>query len=106
TGVAASLSYGGTLDAEPQDDQGEARSYDLPFLVRAGASGRIGQNTLLAVSGSWNGWSSLNEALGDVGGARDSWSAHAGFEWDGASIRNRPIPFRIGARTGALPFRW
>jgi hypothetical protein len=41
-----------------------------------------------------------------VGGARDSWTAHAGLEWDGLSIGGRPLPIRLGGRTGVLPFGW
>lgn len=106
TGVAASLTYGGSLEASPDNAAAEARNYDLPIMARAGVSGRIGQNTLVALSGGWDGWSSMNEVLADVGGTRDSWSVHGGLEWDAVTLRNRPLPVRIGARTGTLPFRW
>lgn len=106
SGVAISASYGGTLEAEPENTQAEARSYDLPLMLRAGVSGRVGENSLLALSGSWDGWSSLDGSAGLAGTTRDAWSLGGGLEWDGARIRGRALPFRIGARTGALPFRW
>ncbi|HUE96132.1 MAG TPA: hypothetical protein VMN39_05705, partial [Longimicrobiaceae bacterium] len=106
TGLAISVSYGGALDATPVDTVGAPATYDLPLLVRGGASGRISQNTLVAVSGGWDGWSSLDAALAAEGGAHDSWSAHAGLEWDAITLRERPVPLRFGARAGTLPFRW
>ena len=74
--------------------------------MRAGASGRISQNTLVAVSGGWDGWSSLEGALAEEGGARDTWTANVGLEWDAITLRDRPLPIRLGARTATLPFPW
>ncbi|MEX2583588.1 MAG: hypothetical protein WD766_09945 [Gemmatimonadota bacterium] len=114
--LGASLSYGGTLNAEAiAADTTEAatvrarlasRSYELPLVVRGGASGRIGQTTSLALGGSWGAWSTLDEALGGHGGARDSWSVEGGLEYDAVTLAGRPLPVRVGGRTAALPFRW
>src|SRR5690606_12131889 len=106
SGVAASVSYGGTLEAAPQDTIGARQEWNLPLTVQGAASGRIGQNTLVAIGGSWAGWAELDEALTDDGGARDTWSASAGVEWDGVTINQNPIPLRVGARTASLPFPW
>lgn len=106
TGVAASVSYGGTLEATPTDSLGTMRSYDLPLIARAGATARVTQTVMLAVGGGWEGWSTLDEALAAEGGARDTWSLNGGLEWDAITFRERPIPVRIGARTGTLPFSW
>ena len=106
SGVGLSLTYGGTLQAEPQDSIGEAREWNLPLTARAGASGRIGSNTLVVIGGTWSGWSELDEDLAAEGGAQNTWSAHAGIEWDGLTINERPIPLRVGGRTAGLPFRW
>ena len=106
TSLAASVGFGGSLQAASPDSVVQDRSYELPVIARGGASGRITQNTLIAVGGGWEGWSSVDAALAAEGGARDAWSAHAGVEWDGASIQDRPLPLRLGARTGTLPFRW
>ena len=106
TGIGVSVSYGGTLDATPTDSVGTPASYELPLVARVGATGRIAQNLLVAVGGSYDGWSALDEALASEGGAQDSWSANAGIEWDALSLQARPLPIRLGARTGTLPFRW
>lgn len=116
--VAASLTAGGTLEAEnerreavEEEEESEQidvrpRSFDMPLSFQIGASGRVGAQTLVAIGAGWSGWSSLDGALQEQGGARDSWSLHGGVEWEGISLRDRPIPLRIGARTAALPFRW
>jgi hypothetical protein len=108
--VAVSASAGGSLDAEVDeerstDDTADA-SYDLPTTFSAGASGRIAPSVLLALSGDWAGWSSLNEALAEQGGARDSWSIQGGAEVDLFRAFGQPVPIRLGARTEHLPFRW
>ena len=105
SGIALSASYGGTLEARPEDDEGEPREYELPLMLRGGMSGRVGQNTLLAMSASWDGWSSLDGASGLEGATRDAWTVNGGLEWDGTVIRGRPLPLRIGARTRSLPFQ-
>jgi hypothetical protein len=105
-GFGASASFGGTLEASPRRDLFEAASYSLPVTLRAGASGLVGQNTVLALGGVWTGWSTMDAALAAEGGARDSWSIQGGIEWEGMSLRERPLPLRLGARTAALPFRW
>jgi hypothetical protein len=110
-GVGASVSHGGTLDAEivvdttSTQEQGTDRSYELPLQVRGGVTGRVGQATIVALGGKWDGWSKLNDSLASSGGARDTWAAQAGVEWEGLVIRDRPVPVRLGGRTGTLPFR-
>jgi hypothetical protein len=117
--VAVSASAGGTLKAKPRatsadstssnptgaGELGEARRYKLPATLAVGASGRVSANTLIAASAEWAGWSSLDPSLASAGGARDSWSAHGGLEWDALSILGRPVPLRLGGRYQALPFR-
>jgi hypothetical protein len=106
SGIGASVTYGGTLKASPQDSIGLEAKYDLPISFQAGASGRVGPNTLVILGGSWSGWSDLQEPLAADGGANNSWSANAGVEWDGLSIADSVVPLRLGARTSTLPFRW
>jgi hypothetical protein len=114
--VAVSASAGGTLKAKPRvaaadstssagQELGTPRSYDLPVTLGVGASGRVTTNTLIAASADWTGWSTLDPTLAAAGGARDSWSAHGGVEWDALSILGRPVPLRLGGRYQALPFR-
>lgn len=104
--VATSASFGGALNAESQDTVSDDRSYQIPTRVALGASGRVSDNLLVAISGEWGGWSALNEATEAVGGARDVVSLHGGVEWDGGQLWGRPLPVRLGARRTGLPFSW
>lgn len=105
--VAVSASAGGTLEAEATSGEDAVdRSYDLPVLINAGASGRVASNLVVTLGGQWGGWSSLNDALSAQGGARDSWSAQGGVELEAFQLFGQPIPFRVGARTERLPFRF
>jgi hypothetical protein len=105
-GAGISVGFGGTLEADPRDSTGVASEFSLPLTVNGGASGRIAENLLVVVGGSWEGWSTLNPAMTDRGGARDSWSIAAGVEWDGATIGGTTLPLRLGVRSATLPFAW
>lgn len=104
--VGASVTSGGALRARSDDSLAVNREYDLPATVAAGASGRVAGELLLALSADWAGWSSLDQALTEVGGARDTWSMMGGAEYDGLRVADRPVPLRLGGRYAALPFRW
>jgi hypothetical protein len=105
--VAASASAGGSLDADATSGTDAVdRSYDLPVLFNVGATGRVASSVLVTLGGQWGGWSSLNEALVNQGGARDSWSLQGGVEAEAFQIFGQPVPLRIGARTERLPFRF
>lgn len=106
-GMAVAATGGGELRAKATAGEGaEDRSYDLPVTVTGGVSARLTTNLLVALGGEWGGWSSLNEALAEEGGSRDSYSLHGGIEMDLLNIAGRPLPLRLGARTAKLPFRW
>ena len=103
--LSVGASVGGTLEAQPRDSLGAARSYSLPRSLTAGATARIAPELLVAVGGDWTGWSSLDGALSGSGGARDTWSVQAGVEWDALHLGERAIPIRLGGRQATLPFR-
>lgn len=106
SGVAGSITYGGSLTADPADSVSASAEYELPITVQVGASGRLGTNLLVVVGADWTGWSSVDGELVGAGGAGDTWSANVGAEWDGMRIGNLPVPVRLGLRTAKLPFRW
>jgi hypothetical protein len=107
--LAAALAGGGRITAETEDSTGvEAeKSYAQPLRLDAGASARISQNTVVALSGTWTGWSALEDDLDPAaGGAQDALSVSGGIEWEGLQMGRRAFPLRLGARFAQLPFRW
>lgn len=105
--VSAAVSGGADLTAEAQDSAGQSRSYGMPMTVDAGASARISQRALAAVSVRWAGWSATDEGLaGEEESARDVVQVSGGLEYDGLRFVGRPLPVRLGGRYAQLPFRW
>ncbi len=104
--LAAAVSGGGSLEAEPDSGSG-GKSYSLPTRAQLGASGRIGRSTTVSVAGRWAGWSATDDELSDAsGGARDVRGASAGVEYIGFTVGGRIVPLRAGGRYDELPFRW
>lgn len=114
--VSAAVSGGGQLTAEPSDSGGVAgKDYSLPLTLDAGASARISQQALAAVSVRYAQWSDANDALSDAsvgdaagygGGAQDAVQVAGGLEYEGLRFLGRPLPVRLGGRMSQLPFRW
>jgi hypothetical protein len=113
--VSAAVSGGGELTAEPRDSGVAERAYSLPLTLDAGASGRITQRTLAALSVRWARWSSVDEMLAESpagddagygGGSRDALQLSGGLEYEGLRFLGRPVPLRVGGRYAELPFRW
>jgi hypothetical protein len=112
--VAAAVSGGGEITAEAADDNedddlevpAQEKSYPRPLEVDAGASARIAQTAVVALSARWVGWSGADDELSGSGGARDALSASLGVEYDGFNLFGRPVPLRLGGRYTQLPFRW
>jgi hypothetical protein len=101
--LSGALSGGSRLRAVPVDTGVVEGSYALPLRADAGASARIAQTALLAISGRWTGWSSADADL-DQHAARDVLQGTAGVELEGIRFLGRPLPLRLGARLTQLPF--
>jgi hypothetical protein len=105
--VSAAVSGGGDLTAEAQDTTGVSKSYGMPLTADVGASARITQRALAAVSLRWAQWSAVDEALeGTEENARDVMQLSGGLEYDGLRFAGRPLPVRLGGRFAQLPFRF
>jgi hypothetical protein len=104
--ASAAVHGGGRVHAEADSLGTEAKDYDNPLRVDAGAAGRIGNTLTLVASGQWAGWSSANDALAASGGARDVTGFGGGVEYGGFSLFRKVVPLRLGARYAQLPFRW
>lgn len=104
--AGASVSFGGTLDAETADSLGTDASIQIPTRLAAGASGRVAPSLLLGLGAEWTGWGGEEPDGVLAGGSRDAWSAQGGVEWDALRLGSQPLPVRLGGRYAALPFRW
>jgi hypothetical protein len=105
--VSAAVTGGTRLTAEAQDSGVVGKDYSLPLQADVGASARISQQALVAVSARWAGWSAVEEDLAaGSGGARDVTQVAGGLEYEGIRFIGRPIPLRLGGRLSQLPFRW
>jgi len=105
--VSAAVSGGSKLTAEAQDSGVVGKDYSLPLQVDAGASARIAQQALVAISARWAGWGALDDDLAaGSGGARDATQVAGGVEYEGLRFLGRPVPVRAGGRLSQLPFRW
>lgn len=103
--VAASLTFGGTLKAEPSDSTGGvARDYSLPTELRLGASAAL-TTRLMATAGIRIGdWTGIDPGLEASGISQGSKTIGVGLEWGGPSALGRTWPVRLGYRRADLPF--
>ncbi|HSU15287.1 hypothetical protein [Longimicrobium sp.] len=114
--VSAAVTGGGQLKAEPADSGVTGGTYSLPVTFDVGASARVTQRTLAALSVRFGQWSSMNDELlsdggsgggaGYGGGAQDALQVAGGLEYEGIRFLGRPIPLRVGGRYAKLPFRY
>lgn len=102
--VGVTASVGGKLEAEAEDSLATSTSYDLPASAGIGASALVASGTTVALSALWTGWSSLDGALAETGGARDALAVAGGVEVELEGLGERVFPFRVGGRYATLPF--
>jgi hypothetical protein len=104
--VSAAIAGGGSLTAAAQDSGVVSKDYSLPVQLDVGASARIAQQALVAVSARWQGWGAADEDLAASGGARDATQVAGGIEYEALRFLGRPVPLRVGGRYARLPFRY
>jgi hypothetical protein len=103
--AAVTLTWSGTLDADPSEDtEGASRSYDMPLELRAGMSGALAPDLNASVSYSWADWSGTADDL-DLSGDGKATSLGAGLEWEAATLFGRGMPLRLGWHRATLPFQ-
>jgi hypothetical protein len=100
--AGAALTWAGTLRSSAEIGDPPAGQVTLPLQLAGGVSAILGSNLLATAGGEWAGWAA---AAGDLeSGAVDAWRFGGGVELRGASLRDRPLPFRLGASLARLPF--
>jgi hypothetical protein len=104
--ISGSVTWNGTLEAEPNDDtKGAPASYELPMEYRVGASGVLTPGLSLTLGFSYADWQPSSQGLEAdalVGGVM---SFGGGVEWQARGLGSRTLPIRLGYRRSDLPFR-
>jgi hypothetical protein len=105
--IGASVSWSGTLEAEPDSLSSGTHEYDMPIRLNAGASAQLTPRLLLTASGTIANWSSGSyTAPGTTATtvADRTVDFGAGLEWSELRSGDRVFPLRVGVRTSQLPF--
>lgn len=103
--VAASVSRGGTLEAEASDDtEGADGSFDLPTRLRIGGSAVLAPGLMASLGFTVADWSATADDLRSATTAGQTKSFGAGLELTRARLLGRRAPLRIGYRRTELPF--
>jgi opacity protein-like surface antigen len=105
--VGASISWSGTLEAEPDSLSSGTHEYDMPVRLNAGASAQLTPRLLLTASGSvanWSGGSYTAPGTTEATVADRTVDVGAGLEWSELRSGERVFPLRLGVRRTQLPF--
>jgi hypothetical protein len=103
--VAGSLTWSGTLHADPTDDtDGAPADWEIPTLLRVGASGALTEALSVVAGFGYGDWSSSGVTEAGAGGT--AWDAGVGIEWSGGTILGRQSPIRLGYRSSRMPFHF
>lgn len=103
--VAGSVTFGGTLNAEPgEETEGPTREFSMPTEIRLGASAAL-TSRLMATAGFQTGdWTGTNPEFESAGVSSGGTVVGAGLEWGGPRAIGRTWPLRLGYRRAELPF--
>ncbi len=103
--VAATVSRGGTLEAEASDDtRGSDGSFDLPTRFRVGGSAVLAPGLLATAGFTLADWSGTADDLQSTTTAGQTKSFGFGLELTRARLLGRRAPLRLGYRRTELPF--
>lgn len=105
--VGGSITFGGTLDAKPQEGSTTTYSYDMPLRVALGASARVSSNVLLAGSATFASYGSGDYSAPGISVksvAENAYDIGGGIEWQKLRSATRVYPLRFGFRYSQLPF--
>lgn len=105
--VGGSLTWSGTLEAEPDEQTaGAADSFEIPLEYRLGATGVLAPGLTLVAGLTWADWSDAAEGELTGGDATSMLGLGVGLEFSEARILGRVMPLRVGYHRADLPFRF
>jgi len=106
--AGASVTWSGTLDAEPDEGSTASHSYDLPLRLAAGLSARVSSRLLLAASTTISNYddaaSYVTPGTSAIAHAVRTVQIGGGVEWSELRSGDRIFPLRAGFRYATLPF--
>ncbi len=104
--LSGSVDLSTQLDAEPSDEtDGSPAHFDIPMVVRFGASGVLAPGFIASVGVSYADWTSSGEQL-MLGSAGSALALGGGIELSRVRLLGgeRETPIRLGYRRSELPF--
>lgn len=104
--LAASVTWGGTLELKGADEQAKSESVKLPLQYAAGASALLAPGLTGAVSTRFASWSRAADGFDSPNAPADTWEYGAGLEWQGSTLGSARVPLRLGYHHAQLPFRF
>jgi hypothetical protein len=104
--LAASVTWGGTLELKGTNDQAKSGSVKLPLQYAAGASALLAPGLTAAVSTRHASWSRAADGFEAANAPADTWEYGAGIEWLGSTLGGARVPLRFGYHHAQLPFRF
>lgn len=104
--IAGAIEWSTDLKESPRGETvGAVNSYGIPLRLSAGATGQLTQRLLINTSFVYQDWSGAGGfASGVLSGNKMSYGV--GIEWRAIQQESRSVPFRVGYRSGAPPFRF
>ncbi|RMH18013.1 MAG: hypothetical protein D6701_06845 [Gemmatimonadetes bacterium] len=103
--VAGSLTWSGTLDADPTDaTEGPGSSFDMPFEVRLGASALLATGLSLQASFHTADWSGTGDDFEQPIDTGWTYAFGVGVEYQLGNVWGGAFPVRFGWRRRDLPF--
>lgn len=100
--VGGSLTWSSRLDASGTSSASEDFSVQLPLQAVGGATVVLSPELVGSLGVRWEGWSAAADDL--EGGAVNTIHVGGGLEYDGATLRGRPLALRVGGSYRQLPF--
>ena len=106
--AGASVTWSGTLEAEPEEGSTTSHSYDLPLRLAAGLSARVSSRLMFAasttISNYDDGASYVTPGTNAAAAAIRTVQVGGGLEWSELRRGDRIFPLRAGFRYTSLPF--
>jgi hypothetical protein len=105
--VGASLTWSGTLKANPKQGSTESYEYDMPLRMALGASAQLSSKWMATASVLHSRYGSGSYSMPGTDQptvADNTTDIGAGLEWQGLRTSSRVFPIRAGFRHSGLPF--